>query len=265
MKTLLAWTGFCLALGLFVACANAADATSAFQPVTCEGTYRHHLQGVCTDEKEAIFWSFTTQLVKTDRQGKVLRKIEVGNHHGDLCYRDGKVYVAVNFGKFNDAQGNANSWIYVYDAASLDLVAKHEVQQVAHGAGGIAWHDGRFLVVGGLPVGAEANLVYEFDDKFTLVKEHKLAGGFTLMGIQTAAFADGRWWFGCYGKPESLLIADADIGKVERYEFSCSLGIVPLGGGKFLIGRDRKTADMQHIGSLVLAEADPQRGLRLVK
>ena len=33
--------------------------------VQCEGTYKHHLQGVCTDEK-AIFWSFTTTLVKTD-------------------------------------------------------------------------------------------------------------------------------------------------------------------------------------------------------
>ena len=23
--------------------------------------------------------------------------------------------------------------------------------------------------------------------------------GYTRLGVQTAAFADGRWWFGCYG------------------------------------------------------------------
>ncbi len=33
--------------------------------VLCEGTYQHHLQGVCTDEN-SIYWSFTTNLVKTD-------------------------------------------------------------------------------------------------------------------------------------------------------------------------------------------------------
>ncbi len=58
--------------------------------VMCEGTYQHHLQGVCTDER-AIFWSFTTTLVKTDMQGTVLKKIPVANHHGDLCLHDGKL------------------------------------------------------------------------------------------------------------------------------------------------------------------------------
>lgn len=46
----------------------------------------------------------------------LVRKIPVANHHGDLCFHDGKVYVAVNLGKFNDPAGNAGSWVYVYDA-----------------------------------------------------------------------------------------------------------------------------------------------------
>ncbi|MFM8271458.1 MAG: hypothetical protein ACKODX_03905, partial [Gemmata sp.] len=57
-----------------------------FGAVSCEGTYPHHLQGVCTDEKDAIFWCFTTKLVKTDRTGKVVKLVEVANHHGDLCF-----------------------------------------------------------------------------------------------------------------------------------------------------------------------------------
>ena len=93
--------------------------------VDCEGVYRHHLQGICADETGDLFWSFTTTLVKTNSTGKVLKKIEVGNHHGDLCHHDGRIYVAVNFGRFNDAQGNADSWVYVYDASDLSLVSKH--------------------------------------------------------------------------------------------------------------------------------------------
>src|SRR5690606_21202490 len=102
-----------------------------------------------------IYWSFTTRLVKTDRQGSVLHEVPVANHHGDLCTVDGKIYVAVNLGKFNDPDGNADSWIYVYNAEDLSLLDKHAVQEVFHGAGGIGAHDGRFYVVGGLPSGLD--------------------------------------------------------------------------------------------------------------
>ena len=143
---------------------------SPFGSVNCEGVYRHHLQGVCTNEEDAVYWSFTTTLVKTDPMGKVLKKIPVKNHHGDLCHRDGKLYVAVNLGRFNDPKGNADSWVYVYDAANLSFVAKHKTPQVFHGAGGIAHHGKRFIVVGGLPEGIEENYVYEFDLEFKFVK-----------------------------------------------------------------------------------------------
>lgn len=84
-----------VAAQLLVASAlNAAE----FHAVTCEGTYPHHLQGICVD-KDWIYWSFTTALVKTDLDGKPLKKVT--NHHGDLCFYDGKIYVAVNLGKFN--------------------------------------------------------------------------------------------------------------------------------------------------------------------
>lgn len=235
-----------------------------FQDVTCQGAYTHHLQGVCTDERQAIFWCFTTKLVKTDAHGQVLQQIDVGNHHGDLCFHDGLVYVAVNFGKFNDPNGNADSWIYVYDAADLAFRAKHPVPEVVHGAGGIALHDGRFLVVGGLPPGVDHNLVYEYDAQFKFVKRHELAGGYTLMGIQTAAFAGDHWWFGCYGDPKILLKADRALERVERFEFDCSLGIVPIAGGRFLVARGTSSKEQGHTGRLVVAEPDPKRGLQLV-
>jgi hypothetical protein len=253
-----------LALWVIGSVTLAADPQIPFQAVECEGVYPHHLQGVCTDGREAIFWSFTTKLVKTDRHGNVVKQIEVGNHHGDLCYHQGQVFVAVNFGKFNDAKGNADSWVYVYAGDDLSLVAKHPAPELIHGAGGIAHHDGKFFVVGGLPPGAKGNSVYEYEDDFKFVKEHRLPGDYTLMGIQTAAFAEGHWWFGCYGNPKILLKTDERFQSHERFEFDGSLGIVPLGQSRFLIGRDSYSKEKGHTGSLMPAELVPQQGLRLI-
>lgn len=240
--------------------AGAAD----FRAVACEGTYSHHLQGVCTDEKGAIFWCFTTKLVKTDSSGKVVKQVDVANHHGDLCFKGNRVYVAVNLGKFNDPKGNADSWVYAYDAGDLSLQAKYKTPEVFHGAGGVAHRDDKFLIVGGLPEGEKENYVYEYDGDFKFVKKHALASGHTHLGIQTAAHADGHWWFGCYGSPAILIKADASLKTVERFEFDGSLGIVPAGGGRFLVARGASLKDKGHTGRLVLAEPDKVRGLKLV-
>ncbi|MEO6807662.1 MAG: hypothetical protein ABI353_00925, partial [Isosphaeraceae bacterium] len=77
--------------------------------IQCEGVYPQHLQGVCIDEKGSIYWSFTDVLVKTDLVGKRIAKAPVASHHGDLCYLDGRLYVAVNLGQFNQPAGRADS------------------------------------------------------------------------------------------------------------------------------------------------------------
>ena len=238
-----------------------AEATAGFHALQCDGTYPHHLQGICTNERDAIYWSFTTTLVKTDQQGKILKKIPVANHHGDLCFHDGKIYVAVNLGKFNDAAGKADSWVYVYDAGDLSFLKKHETQQVFHGAGGIGVRDGQFFVVGGLPVGVNENYVYEYDQDFRFVKEHVIDSGYTLMGIQTAAFADGCWWFGCYGKPQVMLKTDGAFRFLGKYELDCSLGIVGLPDGQFLVARGRSQSGKGCSGRAVVAHADSAKGL----
>lgn len=231
--------------------------------IECAGRYPHHLQGVCRDDDGRFFWSFTTQLVKTDASGKLLKKISVGNHHGDLCFHEGRVLVAVNFGKFNRPAGEADSWVYIYRADDLSLLSKHATPEVVHGAGGIAWHDGKYLVVGGLPPGSEENYAYEYDEQLQFVKRHTLSSGYTLMGIQTVAYADGHWWFGCYGKPQVVLKADASLANVERFEGSASLGIVPLAGNRFLIARGACKPETGCSGSLVPATVDARQGLRL--
>ena len=79
---------------------HAAD----FHATTCEGIYPRHLQGICTNDKDAIYWCWTDFLVKTDTNGHVLQKVPVANHHGDLCFHAGSVYVATNLAKFNRPQ-----------------------------------------------------------------------------------------------------------------------------------------------------------------
>ncbi len=250
-----------LLLTLSISSLVLADDTTSFGNVKCEGTYQHHLQGICTNGRNAVYWCFTTSLVKTDRNGKVLKKVPVARHHGDLCHADGKVYVAVNLGRFNDPKGNADSWVYVFDADTLSELARHKTPEVFHGAGGIACHGGRFIVVGGLPDGVEVNYAYEYDKEFRFVKRHVIKSGWTRLGIQTAAFADDSWWFGCYGNPAILLKTDESFQMAGRYKFNCSLGIVGAGGKSLLVAKGSCRKGMGCVGEAVLAVPDPDKGL----
>ncbi len=257
----------CVAVGLAAAVGPAhAKELAPVQPaqisgrVDCEGSYPKHLQGVAISA-EAIFWSFTTRLVKTDLQGQRLQQVTVPDHHGDLTYHDGKVYVAVNLGKFNDPAGNADSWVYVYRADDLSLLAKHATPQVFHGAGGIGKRGERFFVVGGLPAGVPENYVYEYTSDFTFVERHTIASGHTHLGIQTTTFADDRWWFGCYGDPKILLVTDDKFQLLGRHEFDCSLGIEHYENGQLLAagGNCQKSGCVGFLSPVVPAE---QTGLK---
>lgn len=250
--------GFLLHIMAFVTAGEAAP----FPATTCEGVYPKHLQGVTTDQKEAIFWSWTDALAKTDLNGKLLKRIKADNHQGDPCFHEGRIYVAVNLGKFNDPAGRADNWIYVYAADDLALLAKHPVPEVTHGAGGIAFHQGRFIVVGGLPPGVPENYLYEYDPAFRFIRKHVLKSGYTLMGIQTAAYAHGSWWFGCYGKPQVLIRTDDQFRILGQWEFDASLGIEALPDGKLLIGQNVNTKGVGYTGRVAPASIDPAKGLR---
>lgn len=254
-----------IALLCLVLPAESADrpVDSLFRAVRCEGAYPRHLQGIATDDREAIFWCFTVALVKTDASGRVVKQIAVANHHGDLCHFRGRLYVAVNLGKFNQPAGQADSWVYVYDAQTLAELARHRTAEVVHGAGGIACDGSRFLVVGGLPAGIQENYLYEYDLDLRFRRRHALKCGYTLMGIQTATFAAGQWWFGCYGSPATLLRADASLGYLGRQNLDASVGIVGLTDGRLLVARGGFTKGQGYSGRLVPATADRQLGLRV--
>jgi ribosomal protein L7/L12 len=254
-----------LAAGILagVAGALAADkpADGLFHNVACEGIYPKHLQGMCADDKDSMFWSFTDVLVKTDREGRVVKKVPVASHHGDLCFHDGKLFVAVNLRKFNDPKGDADSWVYVYRAADLSELARHKVPELLYGAGGMAYCDGRFFIIGGLPPNIEENYVYEYDKDFKFLKRHVINSGYTYLGIQTAAYCNGCWWFGCYGKPAVTLKTDGAFRMLGKYTFNCSLGIVGQRDGSLLVAQGKFLPGKGHAASVSVADADPQKGL----
>lgn len=254
---------------IFAACLLAwgqtAPAADTFHPTACEGIYPRHVQGICTNGHDAIYWCWTDVLVKTDTEGHIVKKVPVADHHGDLCFHDGRVYVATNLGEFNRPAGEADSWVYVYDGDTLAELEKHAVPELVHGAGGMAYHDGKFIIVGGLPPDVNENYIYEYDESFKFQKRHALASGYTLMGIQTVAYADGSWWFGCYGKPKMLLRADDKFQFTGKWEFNASVGIAPIGGGRFLIAQNTSVKGKGNEAKVVIASVDEKAGLVIEK
>jgi hypothetical protein len=124
-------------------------------------------------------------------------------------------------------------------------------------------HAGRFIVVGGLPPGIEENYAYEYDLDFKFVRKHTLQSGYTLMGIQTATYSDGNWWFGCYGKPETLLKTDEAFTLAGKYEFNGSLGIVGQADGSFLVARGTSEPGKGHTATIFIADANAKKGLAI--
>ena len=135
-------------------------------------SYLGHLQGIAHDGN-FFYWSHTVTLVKTDQQGQALIQVEVlPSHHGDLTAVEDELYVAVELGMFNQPAGQSKPWIYLYDSDTLSLKSRKSVPQLVHGCGGIAYHEGRFLLVGGLPPTHQDNYLFEYDKDLNFIRTH---------------------------------------------------------------------------------------------
>jgi hypothetical protein len=253
---------------LLVVAGTLRAGTPSWQEAACEGSYPRHVQGACSNGRDAIYWSWTDALVKTDLAGKLLKHVPADNHQGDLCHHNGKIYVAVNLGKFNQPAGKADSWVYIYDADTLAELGRQRVPELVHGAGGMACDGRRFLIVGGLPEDVNENYLYEYDLDLKFQRRHVLASGHTHLGIQTIEFDGQSWWFGCYGSPAILLRADADLKLSGRWEFNASVGLIHVGGDRFLVAKNTATKEAdrsarRNSARLYFARATAEGGLAL--
>ena len=102
----------------------------------------------------------------------------------------------------------------------------------------MAYRDGRFFIVSGLPEGYEENYVYEYDGDFNFIERHVISSSHTHLGIQTACHAHGYFWFGCYGYPDNtaLLMTDDSFNLVSKHDTHASVGITGLRNSRFLQG-----------------------------
>ena len=240
---------YCCVIASILICSASAGISE--NRIDSEGDYPSHLQGVCTDGTN-IWWSHMVELVRTDMNGKVLVHVKgLRSHHGDLCIANGILYVAVNHGKFNTEQ-DAESWIYAYKGDDLSFVNRWKVPELRHGAGGMTYKDGHFFVVGGLPPTHNENYVYEYTPEFRFVDRYVLASGWTNLGIQTADYCCGHFFFGCYGGknpitnatvPTFTLIAPSDFSGIEKVKADTSVGICRIDGRMWraLLHRVEKT------------------------
>ena len=168
--------------------------------VVCEGRQPHHLQGVATDGTN-LYWSFTTVLVKTDFAGRVssTNAIDISQGHmGDLCFKGGRLYVGMNFGKDGTGARKGDA-IWEYDASNLARVAGHPTPEPAWCNNGLEWYGGSFWVITSAPRHSEYNYLYEYTPDFRYRTCVLVKSGWTNLGVQTICRAGDALLLGCYG------------------------------------------------------------------
>ena len=75
-----------------------------------------HVQGACCSD-DAVYPAQRTALYKFGWDGKLLAKVAVTNHTGDVCFHDGKVYTSVCL-----YEGENRGRIQVFDGKDLSFV-----------------------------------------------------------------------------------------------------------------------------------------------
>lgn len=166
--------------------------------IECDTLHPFHCQGVANDGR-AIYWSFSTELVKTDLSGKTLGKyVMPGGHMGDLCVHAGKVFVGMNMGSAADG-ARVGDEVWVFDAETLKLEKKIPTPETVWCNNGLEWYGGSFWIVTNASKEMPYNHVFEYTSDFRFKCCHPIASGRTYLGVQTICQAKGRMLFGCYG------------------------------------------------------------------
>lgn len=157
--------------------------------ILLEGSYPGHLQDVFISG-DSIWWAHTEYLVRTGRDGKVVRRSEVGGHHAGLAVKDGRLYVAVC------AYNGEPRWrttdachvmVGEYDAWTLERIKMH-VLEINDRAGSFCiMPDGSYLI-GCLRHPSLKSTEVKFhhvDDDFKLIGTHVIDAGIPIeLGIE---------------------------------------------------------------------------------
>ena len=251
-----------------------------------------HMQGFSTDG-ENMYWSFTDSLVKTKKNGLMLRQVPIpAGHLGDIVYYNGKIYGTVlgnslkglPFGIWTSFE------IHVFDAGTLaldriirldDCYRMYEKRENGfNGVDGITVlppekdRDAHLMVASALFDGEEYDsqiiLEYTFDGE--LVDKHFVKTGNTVYGIQnlTRDPENGDYWFSTYGayskypfqNKNYLFRTDKDFNLIDEYYLCTPYGIEALGGKRFYLSAIANT-DGQESGYAYEADLDFIKNTRI--
>lgn len=190
--------GFIRFISVTVTMAAVLAARAQELGIECDSIHPYHCQGVATDGT-SLYWSFTTELVKTDLSGRTSKTYAVkSGHMGDLCVHDGKVYVGVNMRSASDGT-RVGDEVWVLDPEEMKLLKRIPTPQTIWCNNGLEWYGGAFWVVSNGSREVPYNYVFEYTPDFRFKCCHPIASGQTNLGVQTICFAKGKMLFGCYG------------------------------------------------------------------
>ena len=188
-------------------------ALKTIREIVCGGVYPGHVQGLDMDE-EHIYWSFTTTLVKTDRQGKVLKTVKVPYHHGGITVFDGKLFAARMPGRT----------VKVYKTDDLSFIRDYDVPKVRGFPGGMEYYKGHFYIAEGTRDSSFPQ-VYRYDLKFRHLKTYTIPLPLHI-GIQTIGRSNGFWWLGTYDPAHPTVKLDDEFKVLgTRHDLPTAYGV----------------------------------------
>ncbi len=233
----------CRTAGLLVAVAFAAGAAELKPFTVGSGVFDptgNHIQGIAASE-EALYVAQMTMLLKLDWTGKLIKKVPVITHTGDISYHDGEIYAAV---ALYEGPNTGKGMIRVFDR-DLNLIRETLIDRMVDG---IAYLDGvLYLGMGAKTQPSQqahrVNVVGRFDAK-TLAETAPRAdfdyGYETKFGFQNIA-TDGKVLYGTFysvkGAPQ-VAVFDKKLRVLGTHTLDANQGldVVPpaLTGGKLL-------------------------------
>lgn len=221
-------------------CGNSPD--FIYQDLSFPSMYKNHLQGITVDNSGFIYASLTTELVKFDSLGKIVLDVAVPNHHGDLKYRNGMIYVAVNLSDQFNGDGTCDNWVYIYNASDLRLTNRIKINELPDGIGSIAANEAGdvFFLAGGKKWSEHFTDLGIYDQNFKLI-ELKHVAVESSYGIQTMDVSGSRLYAcGLTGDGTQLYTINNYSGSVESISFlNCDKGIIRLEKGTLIgVGSD---------------------------
>lgn len=196
--------------------------------IVLEGSYPDvavgHLQDVCWNGADAFWWTHTRAILKTDLDGKILRRAEVEGHNAGCVLFGDALYVAVcamEGPRIVPFSADSRVQINEYDAETLTLHRKR-VLPINDRAGSLCrLSDGTFLVGCLRPDDITATQVrfHHVDASFNLISTHVLDDLPVPMGIETIKLDRKNVYLFIYDGPVVRLDADTlrETGRVKSF------------------------------------------------